>query len=150
RRYVEERAHRALPRDAISLAVNSAVGRSQSQLHIPIDCIRADIRDLLIAHQDEIGEAWAPLAVPLAGHRYSAMRVAGAELGERNPFRLLAEGLPGAQDEMRSMTLVVVGMGTAAGAVPSFLLLADRANPALGDFASGEELQDHLCELARR
>src|SRR5208337_510071 len=37
---VEERLHRKLARDQVALAVNSAFGRTQNQLHIHIDCIR--------------------------------------------------------------------------------------------------------------
>ena len=47
RGYVERAARRALPRSAISLAINSAEGRSQNQLHIHIDCIRADVQKVL-------------------------------------------------------------------------------------------------------
>jgi CDP-diacylglycerol pyrophosphatase len=32
---------------------------------------------------------------------------------------------------------------------PGFVLLAGHADPAHGDFASGEELQDHDCAVAR-
>jgi CDP-diacylglycerol pyrophosphatase len=37
RSFVEQRAGRALPRDWLSLAINSAAARSQNQLHIHID-----------------------------------------------------------------------------------------------------------------
>ena len=47
RGYVERAAPRALPQSAISLAINSAKARSQNQLHIHIDCIRADVQEVL-------------------------------------------------------------------------------------------------------
>ena len=43
--------------------------------------------------------------------------------------------------------LVLVGAVRSDGA-PGFYLLADRADPARGDKASGEELQDHDCRIA--
>jgi CDP-diacylglycerol pyrophosphatase len=35
------------------------------------------------------------------------------------------------------------------GKVPGFVILDDHADLAHGDWASGEELQDHGCALAR-
>ena len=49
RSFVEQRAGRELPRDSLSLAINSADARSQDQLHIHVDCVRADVRQALTA-----------------------------------------------------------------------------------------------------
>jgi CDP-diacylglycerol pyrophosphatase len=146
RTFVAVAAHRALPRDDIALAVNSAPGRTQNQLHIHIDCIRADVRDALHDHAGELGDAWAPLDFPLAGHRYAAMRLAREQLGDTNPFQALADGVAGAKEAMGRETLVVAGL-TLAGGRPAFVLLARRANAEAGDPASGEELQDHACAV---
>jgi len=137
---------RPMPRDTLSLAINSDVGRSQNQLHIHIDCIRADVRQALLSQRSAIGPRWAPLKILLAGHRYRAMRITGETLDGQNPFKLLARGVPGARADMGRHTLVVVGM-MFAGDVPGFILLDDRADPAHGDWGSGEELQDHACAL---
>lgn len=142
---LEALAHRNLARDAVSLAINSTMGRSQNQLHIHIDCINAEVRDALRQHAAEIGEHWAPLGVKLAGHQYLAMRVAGEQLNGKNPFRLLADGVPGAAADMGDQTLVVTGTVLADGH-PGFILLTDHADPAAGDPAGGEELQDHACQ----
>ena len=137
-----------LPRQAISLTINSAFGRSQNQLHIHIDCIRADIAAALQRQLGAIGDSWAPLPVPLAGHPYWAVRVPGDDLDNINPFALLVDGVPGAREVMGKQTLVVVGAEFADGR-PGFIVLTDRANPATGDKASGEELQDHDCAIAQ-
>jgi len=142
-------AHAELARDALSLAVNAVSGRSQDQLHIHLDCVRADVRDALRRMASGIGAAWAPLPEALDGHPYRAMRIDGDGLDGANPFRLLAEGVPGAGGEMGRHTLVVVGMVFAGGA-PGFVVLDDRSDPLRGDFGSGESLQDHDCALARR
>jgi CDP-diacylglycerol pyrophosphatase len=149
RHYTEDAAKHALPRNAISLAVNSTVGRSQNQLHIHIDCIRPEIRDALEREQASIGDAWAPFPEPLAGQHYRAMRVAGDALDGQNPFKLLADGVPGARATMGRQTLVIAGAFLASGK-PGFVILSDAANPATGDRGSGEDLQDHSCALARR
>ena len=45
RELVQRQLSRPLPPDYVSLAINSAYGRSQNQLHIHVDCLRADGRD---------------------------------------------------------------------------------------------------------
>jgi len=144
---VEDRLQRTLPRDAIGLAINSASGRSQAQLHIHVDCLREEVRAFLHAHEDEIGPGWTPPSFRLNGHPYRAMRIDG-ELRGADPFKLLADGLPGARESMGSETLVMVGASFADGR-DGFYLLADRVDLLAGDRASGEELLDHDCALAR-
>jgi CDP-diacylglycerol pyrophosphatase len=145
RNFVEGRVHASLPRDAIALAINSSVGRTQDQLHIHIDCIRPDVHDALAANLDKVGTAWAPFPLPLAGQSYRAIRIKQETLDGVDPFHVLADADP--RTEMGMHTLVAVGEifpdGTAG-----FVLLDDQANLAAGDHASGEELQDHTCAIA--
>jgi CDP-diacylglycerol pyrophosphatase len=138
-----------VPRDWVSLAINSAVARTQDQLHIHIDCVRADVRAAVITHLAEIGSSWAPFPVPLAGNSYSAIEVAGENLDNVNPFRLLADGLPNARDAMGRQTLVVLGTVGASGQ-PGFVFLADQVYPEAGDVGAGEDLQDHTsCPVSK-
>lgn len=141
RTFVEQRAGRGLPRDWMSLAINSADARSQDQLHIHVDCVRADVRQELAAHADEIGSVWAPLPVALAGQRYRAMAVWDPELAAVNPFTTLADALPDG-DTMGAQTLVAVG-ATGADGRPGFVLLAGRVDDASPGSGHGEDLQDH-------
>ena len=148
RRFAEKALGRPMPRDTLSLAINSKYGRTQNQLHIHIDCVRADVRDILRSEADHIGRHWTLLTRPLAGHHYRALRVIGSTLDGNDPFKLLARGSVAARADMGTYTLVVVGMRF--GGQPGFILLAGRADRARGNFGSGEELQDHACALARR
>jgi CDP-diacylglycerol pyrophosphatase len=148
RSYTERAAQHPLPHQTISLAINSAFGRSQNQLHIHIDCIRADVREVLQRQLAVIGDSWAPLSEPLVGHHYRAMRVLADALDGTDPFKLLADGVPGARMAMGEQTLVVVGAEFVGGS-PGFIILTDRVNLANGDNASGEELQDHGCAIGR-
>ena len=141
---VSERAGRVLPRDALSLAINSPFGRSQDQLHIHIDCLRADLPATLRRLAGAIGPDWATLPGGLLGHPYRALRLTDSGLDRVNPFRLLAAAPDIGPAGLRPWTLVV------AGTESGFVLLADRADPATGDRAEGEELQDHDCALARQ
>lgn len=146
RRYVEQRAGRDLPRDGIALAINSVYGRTQNQLHIHVDCIRPDVRAALAQNLAAIGPQWKAFPVPLAGHRYRAMRLVQPELDGTNPFRLLAAVVP--QPQMGRHTLVLTG--ATFGDKPGFILLDDRADVAVGDYGAGESLQDHSCALAHQ
>jgi len=146
RHFVEERAGRALPRDAIGLAINSVSGRTQDQLHIHIDCVRPDVRALLSEHMDAVGETWARFPAPLVGHAYMAMRVEQPELGNANPFVLLARRIPTARDDMAHETIVVIG--ARFGDQDGFVVLAGQASASTEDRASGEELLDHACAVA--
>ncbi|WP_246540941.1 CDP-diacylglycerol diphosphatase [Mycobacterium spongiae] len=141
RTFVEQRAGHPVPRDWMSLAVNSEVGRTQDQLHVHIDRLGPDVHEALRLHAAEMGPAWKPFPIPLAGHRYSAMVVTGDNL-DVNPFALAADGVPGARHDMGLETLVVVG-AVLAGGQPGFTILAGHADPSTGDTGSGEELQDH-------
>lgn len=151
RRYVILRAKHALPRDAISLAVNSMQGRSQNQLHIHVDCVRPDVRDYLAAHSAELPTQWSDWTVHFDGHRYRAMRLDGPDLRGVDLFELLARHIAAARAdrgadtgaEMGDWTLVAVGL-----APTGFAVLAGHVDPASNDHASGEELQDHGCALA--
>jgi CDP-diacylglycerol pyrophosphatase len=147
RHFVDERVHTPLPRDAISLAINSSVGRSQDQLHIHIDCVRPDVRAALAANLDKVERVWAPFPVALAGHTYRSVRINRETLDGVNPFHILADNEPRARAEMGMHTLVVVGESFADGTT-GFVLLDDHADLAAGDQASGEQLQDHSCAVA--
>jgi len=147
RTYINEALHLTLPRDDIGMAINSAVSRSQDQLHIHFSCIRADVFEALRKDERRIGNNWAPLSVPLLGHHYIAMWVTGEHLSPNNPFSFLAERLSGAIPDMANRTIVVVGFTRAEGS-KGFVILADRINEQSGDLANGEELLDHGCHVA--
>ena len=146
---VQAAADHALPREDLSLAINSIHGRSQNQLHIHIDCVGVDVRDALRQHAAEIGDTWAPFPVPLSGHPYQAMRVETLDRPGATPFQLLSDRLPGARADMGDETLVAVGATFGDGA-RGFYLLAGRADLAVGNRGEGEELQDHSCAVKGR
>lgn len=147
RTHLDHALGRELPRDDVALAVNSVVSRSQDQLHIHFSCIQPDVFRTLHRHERWIGSRWAPFRASLNDERYLAMWVPGEHLSPHYPFRLLADGLPGAAANMADRTLVVVGF-TRSDGTPGFVLLADQVNQADDDLANGEELLDHSCRIA--
>jgi CDP-diacylglycerol pyrophosphatase len=145
RRYVERRARRSIPRDMLALAVNSALGRNQDQLHIHVDCVSPPVREALIAHQSIITGAWTAFPFDLRDSHYQVMRLDGEDLGSRDPFKLLANGDPAARLAMGERTLVVVG--TNLGGSPGFVVIAGRAGVPDNLQGAGEALLDHTCAV---
>ncbi|PPQ36486.1 CDP-diacylglycerol diphosphatase [Rhodopila globiformis] len=149
RSLLDQRLHTTLPRDDVSLVINSAYGRTQNQFHIHIDCVRPEVRDALHANLNKIGVIWMPFPVALAGHHYLALRVNQDTLLGEDPFKVLANQVDDARNDMGKYTLVVVGMTFPDGS-RGFVLLTDHASLLAGDRASGVQLQDHSCAFARK
>ena len=142
-----------LRREAVGLAINSAIMRGQDQLHVHIECVRPDVSRVLHAAVAKLKPQWSPLS--LDDRVYSALRIDGEDLAGADPFRLLANGVPGARAEMRAFTIVVVGMQFAEG--PGFAALAGRT-PVGGELTGplptpeglvppGETLLDSTCAV---
>jgi CDP-diacylglycerol pyrophosphatase len=146
--YVDALIGKTMPRQDMAVSVNSPYGRSQDLLHLHVDCLSPRSVAALITDLPRVGPRWTSAPLTLEGHPYYAIRLDG-DAPPADPFRVLADGMPGAAKEMSAWTLVLAG-ATFEGGKPGFVLLAGRADPAHGDFASGEELQDHECAIAHQ
>ena len=135
-----------LPREDVSIAINSEFARSQDQLHLHLDCLDKDVAATLAADLGTFDEVWRPMAQPLKGRVYWARRVLSNDLSGVRPLALLADGVPDAKAHMANESLLAVG-ATLAGK-PGFALLADRAELTQGGHA--EDLQDHDCAIAQK
>jgi CDP-diacylglycerol pyrophosphatase len=144
RTYLERSVHTSLRREDIGLAINSASGRSQNQLHIHIDCMQPEVAAALSAQRASIGEAWHDLGVPLEGHTYRARLIIDASLHDTDPFKLLVADTRASGESMADQTLLLTGT-TLADGKPAFILLNDRVHGL--DRASAEELLDHDCRV---
>lgn len=141
---VNHRLPHSLPPEDLSLAINSAYGRSQNQLHIHVDCIRPDVKVALHWALPRMGPGWVSL--PLDGHPYRARLLATSSLSGVLPLRMLAREMDDPTHEMGAHTLVIAGIALPGGQ-QGFVMLDDRADPQGGDRASGEDLQDHECQV---
>ena len=146
RRYVEDRLGGQVPRDQIIVAVNSAYGRSQDQLHLHIDCVSFPVRVALETAATRIGPRGNSVAT-LAGRAYRVMRVNGGDPSRVRPFTRLATQIASARGEMGAWTLALVATSPQDRA--GFFLLAHRADPAHGDPGESETLIDHDCKDQR-
>jgi CDP-diacylglycerol pyrophosphatase len=140
---VEARLKRALPREAIAIAVNSKWARSQDQFHLHVDCVAKSVAATLADDRASFDGVWRPMAVPLNGRVYFARRIDSADLADVAPLKLLADGVEGARAHMEAYSLAAVG-ATFDGK-PGFILLADQFSLEGGGHA--EDLQDHDCAI---
>lgn len=140
---VEARLGRALPREAIALAINSRWARSQEQLHVHVDCLAKPVAEALADYHSSLDDRWRAMPVTLRGRTYFARRLDSADLSDSAPLKLLADGVDGAKAHMEAYTLAAVG-ATFDGA-PGFILLADSFSLEGGGHA--EDLQDHDCAI---
>ena len=147
RSLVEARLGHPLPRQDMGVSVNSIYGRSQDLLHLHIDCLAPATVAALSGAAPRLTAQWSRDPLILGGHPYLALALTGKDL-KADPFTLLARGVPGAAAHMGAWTLVLAGARGRGGA-PIFVLLASEADPLMGRFASGEELQDHDCSVAQ-
>lgn len=127
-----------LPRTAVGLAVNPLYARSQDQFHIHMSCLRPAVAAALSLEAAQLTSRWSQ--VTLEGHPYQALRVMGEELGDSNPIRLLAQGVPGADSALEEYTLLIAGAQLPGGR--GFIVLAGRRVPG------AELLLDPSCALA--
>lgn len=142
RRYLSEKHGSPLPDSAVSLTINSRLGRTQNHLHIHISCLRPDVRDQLDDRAAQIGTRWQPLPGGINGHEYLARRVGAGELAQRSPFVMLAEEVEDARAHMGRY-----GLAVAQQADGSLVLLATARSLVPFNLASAEEIQDHDCAI---
>ncbi|MEA9445602.1 CDP-diacylglycerol diphosphatase [Candidatus Fukatsuia symbiotica] len=125
----------------ISLAINSQYGRSQNQLHIHISCLSPKVKAKLANLEASFQPQWQRLPGGLLNHDYIARRVRVNELQQQGVFRLLAEEVEGAKENMGSYGLAMTSLSNG-----DFLLLATQRNLLKFNLASAEEIQDHQCQ----
>ena len=135
---------RPVPREDIGLAVNSYGGRTQNQLHIHIDCVSPEARQLLSGKLTSLGPRWSALTVGPRDIRYRARWIDGADPGPADPFKILARTDPRARADMGRMSLALIPAIRPDGA-QGFVLLADRSDDEHD--AAAEELLDHHCRV---
>lgn len=135
-----------IPRHLAVVAINSAAGRSQNQLHIHTDCFNADFRAILSAEEASIGPTLAPMKQTIHGHLYRAMAIPGENLDSIDPIRILAAD-PAIRADMGHHSMLVVGT-TLPGGKPGFILLEVQTKPTPTERASVEEILDHACHGA--
>ena len=135
-----------VPDDMLGMAINSAYGRSQNQLHIHLTCLREDVRRQLLAERPYIQEQWQPLPDKLLGHQYYSRRVVQPTAMGIYPIRSLARNFHLTSPQLAEYGIAMVS--TKFDGQQGFILLAtkrDRDNRA-----SVESLLDRDCAILPR
>jgi CDP-diacylglycerol pyrophosphatase len=149
RRFMSGLHGQPVPREAVSLAINSTWSRSEDQFHIHVSCVRADIRARLSGVESEVRESWSPLDGGWTGHTLWVRRIVAEDLSGVDPFRDVADHVPGARDSMGRFGIAVVGTRFSDGR-SGFFLVADPVDLGAGALGSAErDVQDHDCGVLR-
>jgi len=141
RRLIGERLRRQIDPGNIALAVNAKVGRTQEQLHIHIDCVRAEVEANMSAHGPATGTGWMRLR-DFRGMPLWARWIGEDDLGVLNPVQAVADGVPGAKANLDLFGVAVVS-ARSDGASKGAYLIAVRSDARRA--MSAEALLDHRC-----
>jgi CDP-diacylglycerol pyrophosphatase len=147
RTFLEDADGQAPERDDNALFVNSAVVRTQDQLHIHVGCLVPYARATLAAAAPKVpmGE-WAQIGPVVPHTMFWAYRIPEADLGSVNPFRLAAEAVGGKTKDPGDLTVVVVGVSV--GGDDQFLILASYAKAPHAWWPVGADNLLGDCRLA--
>jgi CDP-diacylglycerol pyrophosphatase len=140
------RLHAAPPSAAVAVVVDSKAARDQDQLHLVVDCLDPVAAASLAEQAPHIDAEWRQTSVPIKGRPYWARRVDAARAEDVWPFRLLADGLPGAKQTIGDWSLALVQPASLEGR--SFVLLADRADAKTG--GGDRDLLDPSCAVVNK
>jgi CDP-diacylglycerol pyrophosphatase len=145
--FIDELRGDPVPREDLSLAINSVWSRSEDQMHIHLSCVRDDLRGRLLASQSQIGESWSLLEGGWVGHALWVRRFIAEDLSGIDPFRDVAAHVPNARESMDRFGIAVVPFRFSGGH-NGFVLIADPVDLALGGLGSAErDVQDHDCAV---
>jgi CDP-diacylglycerol pyrophosphatase len=137
RERLEAAVGHALPRDTVGLAVNPLQARSQNQLHIHIECLRADVRKTLAGRAGYLTGGWRTVRV--GAYKFEGREILGETLDGENPFKILDERIREEHGVIGNYTLVIAGVQSPTG--PGFIMLTARSR-------AGELLLDPTCAVA--
>ena len=111
RSFLKSADGRTPERDEIALIANSAVVRTQDQLHIHVGCLRTQAMLMLAAAAPNvpIGK-WVRIGAVVPHTMFWGTRVRGADLADIEPFRLAAEALADKVRDRAKLTIAVAGV----------------------------------------
>lgn len=132
-----------VPRDAISITLNSFWGRTQNQLHLHISCVRDDLRAFLRSLPDSIHDTWTAVPGGWQGHPYEVRKVFAETLDGENLFKDVARDR---SDNMAQQGIAAVA--TQFGERHGFWLMRTQLDMKSLWHASIEgDVQDHACRV---
>ncbi|VEB97686.1 CDP-diacylglycerol pyrophosphatase [Cedecea lapagei] len=134
-----------VPDDRLGLAINSAYGRSQNQLHIHLTCLREDVRRQMLAERPYIQEEWRPLPDKLLRHTWYARRVMQPAVMGIYPINSVASYFHLSPEQLAEWGVAVIP--TTYGEQKGFILLTTKRGWDRNNRASVESLLDKECTI---
>ncbi|KFK95069.1 MULTISPECIES: CDP-diacylglycerol diphosphatase [unclassified Serratia (in: enterobacteria)] len=134
-----------VPDERLGMAINSAYGRSQNQLHIHLTCLREDVYRQLQAERPYIQETWSALPDKLLRHTYYARRVVQPTAMGIYPIRSVAEHFHLSPSQLAEYGVALVP--TEFSGQTGFILLTTKRGWDSGNRASVESLLDKTCAI---
>jgi len=134
-----------VPEDRLGMALNSAYGRSQNQLHIHLTCLREDVYRQLQAERPYINNDWRPLPDRLLNHTYYARRVMQPTAMGIYPVASVARHFRLSPSQLAESGVALIP-ATFSGE-KGFILLTTRRGWDKGNRASVESLLDKRCAI---
>ncbi|MBW7983762.1 CDP-diacylglycerol pyrophosphatase [Enterobacillus tribolii] len=145
RNFLKSQFTAPVPDDMLGMALNSAYGRSQNQLHIHLTCLREDVRRQLLAERPYISAQWRPLPDKLLKHTYYARRVIQPTAMGIYPIPLIAQQFHLTPSDLSYYGVALIP--TTFDGQAGFIILTTRKDLDPGNRASVESLLDKRCEL---
>ena len=139
----EENGRKPPPPAEFAVAVNSALTRSQDQLHIHMGCLGPYIRRALTATAQRLPiGAWERIGNIVPGTRLFAFRTGKKDLDGIYPFRLAAEGLAERTRNRAQLTIFVTQVQITSD---EFIVLASPGGFGPYDRLTAEDILDPAC-----
>ena len=145
RLYLEGSDGRSPEPDKFALAVNSALTRSQDQLHIHLGCLRPELSERLSILASELPTgAWTRVDL-IPGSVLWAFRTGRSDLAGVQPFHLAAEGLGDKIQDRAGLTIFVTRTRSADGDLA--ILASDTHVSASTNQVAVDDLIDLACSF---
>lgn len=110
-------------RDEIALVANSAVARTQDQMHIHVGCLRPPARRMLAAAAANVPIGnWVRVGAVVPHTMFWGTRIRGTDLSDIKPFRVAAEAFADKVEHRGDLTIAAAGVGVEGD--DQFLILA--------------------------
>ncbi|MDR0806768.1 MAG: CDP-diacylglycerol diphosphatase [Enterobacteriaceae bacterium] len=153
RSYLSKQSGKRIPRDVVSLAINSAWGRSQDQLHIHVSCVKPEIKAQLESQLDKFSEKWTPVPYGINNHNYIARTLTEEQFQQMSLIRRVAAELPDAAKNMGEYGIALVAYNKKdfknKTSVPMYLMLVNKVDLLGLNLGYAEEIQDYQCDLVK-
>jgi CDP-diacylglycerol pyrophosphatase len=146
RAYLKGSDGRSPRTDEFALAVNSALTRSQDQLHIHLGCFLPAMKNRLstLASGLPIG-VWTPVGGLIPGSVFWGLRTGRRDLAGVEPLRLAAEGLGDKIRDRARLMIIVTGVRIKG---EELLILAADANALASSYqVEAADLIDVTCSV---